>query len=58
MHFNKSLANYIFFFLDNLCYLGFPGDSVAKNPLVNVGDAGDAGSIDPWVGRIPWRTAW
>ena len=55
MHFNKSLANYIFFFLDNLCYLGFPRGSVVKNPLV---DVGDAGSIDPSVGKIPWRMAW
>ena len=26
-----------------LCYLGFPGGSVVKNPPVSAGDAGDTG---------------
>ena len=32
--------------------LGFPGGSVIKNPPVNAGDTGDAGSI-PGSGRYP-----
>ena len=41
-------------------FLGFPGDSVGKNPAAN---AGDAGSIlhtqeKSWVGKILWRRAW
>ena len=32
--------------------LGFPGSSVAKNPLANAGDTRDAGSI-PGSGRSP-----
>ena len=31
---------------------GFPGGSVVKNPPVNAGDTGDAGSI-PGSGRYP-----
>ena len=31
-------------------YLGFPGDTVVKNPHANAGDAGDTGSI-PGSGR-------
>ena len=31
---------------------GFPGDSVAKNPPENAGDAGDVGLIPEW-GRSP-----
>ena len=31
---------------------GFPGGSVVKNPPANAGD------IDPWVGKIPWRREW
>ena len=30
---------------------GFPGGSVVKNPLANVGDAGSI----PGSGRFPWR---
>ena len=30
---------------------------VVKNPLTNVADVSDAGSIFP-VGKIPWRRAW
>ena len=29
--------------------LGFLGGSVVKNPLAN------AGRLDPWAGKIPWR---
>ena len=32
--------------------MGFPSDSVAKNPLDNARDAGDVGSI-PRLGRFP-----
>ena len=32
--------------------MGFPGDSVVKNPPVNAGDIGDVGSI-PGLGRSP-----
>ena len=32
--------------------LGFPGDSVVKNPTANAGDTGDAGLI-PGSGRSP-----
>jgi len=32
--------------------LGFPGGSVAKNPLTNAGDVRDASSI-PGMGRSP-----
>ena len=38
--------------------LGFPGDSVIKNPSANAGDSGDKSSINPWVGKIPWRRKW
>ena len=31
--------------------MGFPGGSEVKNPLANVGDAGDAG-LKPWPGRF------
>ena len=34
--------------------LGFPGDSVVKNPLANAGDVGDVGSI-PGLGRSPGK---
>ena len=32
--------------------MGFPGDSVVKNPPASAGDIGDAGSIPGW-GRSP-----
>ena len=32
--------------------MGFPGDSVVKNPPVNAGDIGDVGSI-PGLGKSP-----
>ena len=32
--------------------MGFPGDSVVKNPPASAGDTGDAGSIPGW-GRSP-----
>ena len=32
--------------------LGFPGDTVAKNPLANAGDARQR------VRKIPWRRKW
>ena len=35
--------------------MGFPGGSVVKNLPAN---AGDAGSIPAWVGKIPWRRTW
>ena len=28
---------------------------MVKNPSVN---AGDVGSFDPWIGKIPWRSKW
>ena len=31
----------------------FPGDSVVRNLPANEVDAGDSGSVDPWVGKIP-----
>ena len=31
---------------------------VVKNPLANAGEVRDAGSVHPWVGKIPWRRAW
>ena len=35
--------------------MGFPGGSVVKNLPAN---AGDVGSLFPWVGKIPWAKAW
>ena len=35
--------------------MGFPDGSDSKEPACNVGDLG---SIDPWVGKIPWRREW
>ena len=35
-------------------FLGFPGDSLVKNPPAN---ARDVGSI-PGLGRFPWRRKW
>ena len=32
--------------------MGFPGDSVVKNPPASAGDTGDAGLI-PGLGRVP-----
>ena len=32
-----------------MCYMGFPGGSVVKNPLVNAGDMG----LIPGLGRSP-----
>ena len=34
---------------------GLPSDLAVKNPSA---DAGDAGSLDPWVGKIPRRRKW
>ena len=31
---------------------------VVKNSLANAGEVRDAGSVHPWVGKIPWRRAW
>ena len=31
---------------------------VVKTPLANAGDVRDAGSVQSWVGKIPWRRAW
>ena len=33
----------------------FPCGSVVKNPFAQVGAAGNKGSVDPWVSKIPWR---
>ena len=33
--------------------MGFPGDSVVKNPPANAGR-----EFDPWVGKIPYRRKW
>ena len=33
----------------------FPGDLDSKESACN---AGDPGSIDPWVGKMPWRREW
>ena len=35
--------------IQTLLYMGFPGDSVVKNPLANTGDAG----LIPGLGRSP-----
>ena len=35
-------------------FLGFPGDSVVKNPPANAGDTG----LIPGLGKIPWRRKW
>ena len=35
--------------------MGFPDGSDSKEPACNVGDPS---SIDPWVGKIPWRREW
>ena len=32
-------------------FMGFPGGSDGKESACNVGDL----SLDPWVGKIPWR---
>ena len=34
---------------------GFTDSSVGKESTCN---AGDVGSIDPWVRKIPWRREW
>ena len=34
---------------------GLPSDLAVKNPSA---DAGDAGSFDSWVGKIPWSGKW
>ena len=33
---------------------GFPGGSDGKESTCNAGDLG----FHPWVGKIPWRSAW
>ena len=35
-----------------MSFMGFPGDTVIKNPLANAGDTKDEGSI-PGLGRSP-----
>ena len=42
--------DFLFFLL--VYFFCFPGGSVVKNPLANVGDAGDVGLI-PGLGRFP-----
>ena len=34
--------------------MGFPTDSVVKNPPANAGDGG----FSPSMGKIPWRRKW
>ena len=34
--------------------LGFPGGSDSKESAWNTGDH----TLDPWVGKIPWRRKW
>ena len=52
---NKFLPFWPFWFWVSLWEPGgFPGDSVGKGSSCS---AGDPGSI-PWVGKIPWRSAW
>ena len=56
----SSSYSYLFMICVSFKCLGFPGDSVGKNPAAN---AGDAGSIlhtqeKSWVGKISWRRAW
>ena len=48
------LCSYEFFELCSRMQLSFPGGSVAKNPSVNAGDAGDTDSI-PGLGRSSSR---
>ena len=31
---------------------------MVKDPPANAGNVRDVGSIDPWVGKIPWRREW
>ena len=40
--------------MNSVSLQGFPGGSVVKNPPINAGDAGVAGSIPGW-GRSPER---
>ena len=37
---------------------GFPGGLVVKNPLANAEEDFKGCRFDPWVGKIPWRSAW
>ena len=39
-------------------FQGFPGGVVVKNPSANAGDAGDVGSIPPWLRKSLWRWEW
>ena len=37
---------------------GFPGGLVVKNPLANAEEDFKGCRFNPWVGKIPWRSAW
>ena len=37
----------------NIQWMGFPGDSVVKNPPANAGDAGDTGSTPAGANENP-----
>ena len=37
---------------------GFPGGIVVKSLSENARDTREVGLIDPWVGKIPWRSKW
>ena len=60
----KSFYGHMFLFILNkylgipsglgLWFLGFPGGSLGKESVCNVGDTG----FDPWVGKIRWRRKW
>ena len=42
------------------CIRGFPGDSVVKNPPATDCQyrTHKRHSLDPWVGKIPWKRKW
>ena len=38
--------------------MGFPDGSDNKESAYNAGDLSWIPGMDPWVGKIPWRSAW
>ena len=49
-----QLTEYFYFNLVVIiCYLGFPGSSVVRNP-----PAMQETLVQFWVGKIPWRREW
>ena len=57
----RSLGNAVFLLGSHvlsknaaICYMGFPGGCVVKNPPANSGDTG----LIHWVRKIPWRRQW